>query len=117
MQKVLIGIVIALVLIIAGIVSYHLVITKAKNNLINELQELNIDLTIRIANADAAIETQNNKIEQYKVDMALAEEEYNKKVLDINARYDKLKQETSANKSCDEILAIINNRQKEFMSN
>lgn len=89
-----------------------------KNKEINRLSQINEELSYRVGSAESHLELQNNMIEQLKVDMQQKDLEYNNELKRLNEKYNSyLDNISSANKTCEEILYIIDRQQKNFLRN
>lgn len=86
-----------------------------KNNQINVLCAEKELLQVQIVSAESSIKMQNLKIEEMALNIEQAENVYNENMKDLQDKYKKLDNLSSNDKSCNEILEIINKNQKEFL--
>lgn len=87
-----------------------------KSNEIKVLEAEKQALIIQIAQAESSIKLQNAKIEEMAINQEAAESMYNENMKALQDKYKKLDNISSQNKTCSEILEIINSNQKEFMA-
>lgn len=87
-----------------------------KNNQIDVLHAEKQALNMQIAQAESSIKLQNAKIEEMAINQEIAESTYNENMAKLQDKYKKLDNISSQNKTCSEILEIINSNQKEFMA-
>lgn len=87
-----------------------------KSNKIKVLEAEKQALIIQIAQAESSIKLQNAKIEEMAINQEQAESMYNENMKALQDKYKKLDNISSQNKTCSEILEIINSNQKEFMA-
>lgn len=86
-----------------------------KNNQIDVLHAEKQALNMQIAQAESSIKMQNLKIEEMAINQEQAENSYNENMRELQDKYKKLDNLSSNDKSCNEILEIINKNQKEFL--
>lgn len=86
-----------------------------KNNQIDVLHAEKQALNMQIAQAESSIKMQNLKIEEMAINLEQAENNYNENMRELQDKYKKLDNLSSQDKSCNEILKIINKNQKEFL--
>lgn len=86
-----------------------------KNNQIDVLHAEKQALNMQIAQAESSIKMQNLKIEEMAINLEQAENSYNENMKELQDKYKKLDNLSSQDKSCNEILEIINKNQKEFL--
>ncbi len=86
-----------------------------KNNQIDVLHAEKQALNMQIAQAESSIKMQNLKIEEMAINQEQAENVYNENMRELQDKYKKLDNLSSNDKSCNEILEIINKNQKEFL--
>lgn len=86
-----------------------------KNNQIDVLHAEKQALNMQIAQAESSIKLQNAKIEEMAINLELAENTYNENMKALQDKYKNLDNLSSNDKSCNEILEIINKNQKEFL--
>lgn len=86
-----------------------------KNNQIDVLHAEKQALNMQIAQAESSIKLQNKKIEEMAINQELAENSYNENMKELQDKYEQLDNLSSQDKSCNEILEIINKNQKEFL--
>lgn len=86
-----------------------------KNNQIDVLHAEKQALNMQIAQAESSIKMQNLKIEEMAINQEQAENNYNENMRELQDKYKKLDNLSSNDKSCNEILKIINKNQKEFL--
>lgn len=87
-----------------------------KSNQIKVLEAEKQALIMQIAQAESSIKLQNAKIEEMAINQETAESMYNENMKVLQDKYKKLDNISSQNKTCSEILEIINSNQKEFMA-
>lgn len=87
-----------------------------KSNQIKVLEAEKQALIMQIAQAESSIKLQNAKIEEMAIIQEQAESTYNENMKALQDKYKKLDNISSQNKTCSEILEIINSNQKEFMA-
>lgn len=87
-----------------------------KNNQIDVLHAEKQALNMQIAQAESSIKLQNAKIEEMAINQELAESMYNENMKALQDKYKNLDNISSQNKTCNEILDIINQNQKEFLA-
>lgn len=86
-----------------------------KSNQIKVLEAEKQALIMQIAQAESSIKLQNAKIEEMAINQELAENSYNENMRKLQDKYEQLDNLSSQDKSCNEILEIINKNQKEFL--
>lgn len=86
-----------------------------KNNQIDVLHAEKQALNMQITQAESSIKLQNAKIEEMAINQELAENTYNENMKALQDKYEQLDNLSSNDKSCNEILEIINKNQKEFL--
>lgn len=86
-----------------------------KNNQIDVLHAEKELLQVQIVSAESSIKLQNLKIEEMALNIEQAENSYNENMKELQDKYKKLDNLSSQDKSCNEILEIINKNQKEFL--
>ncbi len=86
-----------------------------KNNQIDVLHAEKQALNMQIAQAESSIKMQNLKIEEMAINQEQAENSYNENMRELQDKYEQLDNLSSNDKSCNEILEIINKNQKEFL--
>lgn len=86
-----------------------------KNNQIDVLHAEKELLQVQIVSAESSIKMQNAKIEEMAINQELAENSYNENMRKLQDKYEQLDNLSSQDKSCNEILEIINKNQKEFL--
>lgn len=86
-----------------------------KNNQIDVLHAEKQALNMQIAQAESSIKLQNKKIEEMAINQEQAENSYNENMRKLQDKYEQLDNLSSQDKSCNEILEIINKNQKEFL--
>lgn len=87
-----------------------------KNNQIDVLQAEKELLQVQIAQAESSIKMQNAKIEEMAINQETAENTYNENMKALQDKYEQLDNLSSQDKTCPEILEIINQNQKEFLA-
>lgn len=87
-----------------------------KNNQIDVLHAEKELLQVQIVSAESSIKMQNAKIEEMAINQELAENTYNENMKALQDKYKNLDNLSSQDKTCDEILDIINQNQKEFLA-
>lgn len=102
-------------ILIALIIALSITIA-VKSNEIKVLKAEKQVLTMQIAQAESSIKLQNAKIEEMAINQEIAESTYSENMAKLQDKYKKLDNISSQNKTCSEILEIINNNQKEFMA-
>jgi len=86
-----------------------------KNNQIEVLQAEKELLQVQIVSAESSIKMQNLKMEEMAINLEQAESTYNASMKALQDKYEQLDNLSSQDKSCPEILEIINKNQKEFL--
>lgn len=86
-----------------------------KNNQIDVLHAEKELLQVQIVSAESSIKMQNLKIEEMAINLEQAENSYNDNMKELQDKYEQLDNLSSNDKSCNEILEIINKNQKEFL--
>lgn len=86
-----------------------------KNNQIDVLHAEKELLQVQIVSAESSIKLQNLKIEEMALNIEQAENSYNENMKELQDKYEQLDNLSSQDKSCNEILEIINKNQKEFL--
>lgn len=102
-------------ILITVIIALSITIT-VKNNQIKVLEAEKQALIMQIAQAESSIKLQNAKIEEMAINQEAAESMYNENMKALQDKYEQLDNLSSQDKSCDEILDIINQNQKEFLA-
>lgn len=102
-------------ILIALIIALSITVA-VKSNEIKVLEAEKQALIIQIAQAESSIKLQNAKIEEMAINQEAAESMYNENMKALQDKYKKLDNISSQNKTCSEILEIINSNQKEFMA-
>lgn len=87
-----------------------------QNNKIQVLQAEKETLYMQIAQAESNIKIQNEKIKEMTLNLEQAEITYNENMAELQEKYSKLETLSSDNKTCDEIINIINQNQMKFLS-
>ena len=87
-----------------------------KNNQIDVLQAEKELLQVQIVSAESSIKLQNAKIEEMAINQEQAENSYNENMKALQDKYEQLDNLSSQDKTCPEILDIINQNQKEFLA-
>lgn len=100
--------------LIAVIIALSITIA-VKNNQIKVLEAEKQTLNMQIAQAESSIKLQNAKIEEMAINQKQAENSYNENMAELQDKYKRLDNLSSQDKTCPEILDIINNNQKEFL--
>ena len=101
-------------ILIALIIALSITIA-VKSNQIKVLEAEKQALNMQIAQAESSIKLQNAKIEEMAINQELAENSYNENMRKLQDKYEQLDNLSSQDKSCNEILEIINKNQKEFL--
>lgn len=86
-----------------------------KNNQIDVLHAEKELLQVQIVSAESSIKMQNAKIEEMAINQEAAESMYNENMKALQDKYKNLDNISSQDKTCPEILEIINKNQKEFL--
>lgn len=102
-------------ILIALIIALSITIA-VKSNQIKVLEAEKQALIIQIAQAESSIKLQNAKIEEMAINQEQAENTYNENMKALQDKYEQLDNLSSQDKTCDEIINIINSNQKEFMA-
>lgn len=102
-------------ILITVIIALFITIT-VKSNQIKVLEAEKQALTMQIAQAESSIKLQNAKIEEMAINQETAESMYNENIKALQDKYKNLDNLSSQDKTCDEIINIINSNQKEFMA-
>lgn len=87
-----------------------------KSNEIKVLEAEKQALTMQIAQAESSIKLQNAKIEEMAINQEIAESTYNENMAKLQDKYNSMDNLSANNKTCEEIISIINSNQKEFMA-
>lgn len=87
-----------------------------KNNQIDVLHAEKELLQVQIVSAESSIKMQNAKIEEMAINQEMAESMYNENMKKLQDKYKNLDNLSSQDKTCPEILEIINQNQKEFLA-
>ena len=87
-----------------------------KSNEIKVLEAEKQALNMQIAQAESSIKMQNAKIEEMAINQEQAENSYNENMKALQDKYEQLDNLSSQDKTCPEILDIINQNQKEFLA-
>ena len=87
-----------------------------KGNKIKVLEAEKQALIMQIAQAESSIKLQNAKIEEMAINQEMAESMYNENMAELHEKYSRKENISARNKTCDEIINIINSNQKEFMA-
>ena len=87
-----------------------------KNNQIDVLHAEKELLQVQIVSAESSIKMQNAKIEEMAINQEMAESMYNENMKALQDKYKNLDNLSSQDKTCNEILDIINQNQKEFLA-
>ena len=87
-----------------------------KSNQIKVLEAEKQALIMQIAQAESSIKLQNAKIEEMAINIEQAENSYNASMKALQDKYEQLDNLSSQDKTCNEILEIINKNQKEFLA-
>lgn len=87
-----------------------------KNNQIDVLHAEKELLQVQIVSAESSIKMQNAKIEEMAINQETAESMYNENMKKLQDKYKNLDNLSSQDKTCPEILEIINQNQKEFLA-
>lgn len=87
-----------------------------KSNQIKVLEAEKQALNMQIAQAESSIKMQNAKIEEMAINQEQAENTYNENMKALQDKYEQLDNLSSQDKTCPEILDIINQNQKEFLA-
>lgn len=101
-------------ILIAVIIALSITIA-VKNNQIDMLYAEKELLQVQIVSAESSIKMQNVKIEEMALNIEMAESIYNENIKELQEKYKKLDNLSSNDKSCNEILEIINKNQEEFL--
>lgn len=102
-------ILISVIIVLSGAIVF-------KNNEIKVLQAEKQVLNMQIAQAESSIKLQNIKIEEMAINLEQAESIYNENMKELQEKYSRKENISASNKTCDEIINIINSNQKEFMA-
>lgn len=112
-----------IIIIILGIIIIIIstafgITTAIKNNEIEKKDETIKTLTAQLGQAESSLRLQNALVEQYKIDIEKAKEQYNNDLANLNKSYqDKLNSiKSQDNRTCEETLLIIQNNQLEFLN-
>lgn len=101
-----------LIIVIIGLAA----ILAFQNNKIKILQAEKQTLNLQIVSAENSIKLQNEKIKEMALNIEQAENIYNENMKSLQEKYNKLEALSADNKTCDEIINIINQNQMEFLS-
>lgn len=102
-------------LILITVIIALFITIAVKSNQIKVLESEKQALNMQIAQAESSIKLQNAKIEEMAINLELAENVYNENMKELQDKYKNLDNLSSQDKTCDEILEIINKNQKEFL--
>ncbi|MCI6475323.1 MAG: hypothetical protein MSA07_06460 [Mucispirillum sp.] len=102
-------------ILIALIIALSITIA-VKSNQIKVLEAEKQALNMQIAQAESSIKLQNAKIEEMAINQETAESMYNENMKALQDKYKNLDNLSSQDKTCNEILDIINQNQKEFLA-
>lgn len=102
-------------LILITVIIALFITIAVKSNQIKVLESEKQALNMQIAQAESSIKLQNAKIEEMAINLELAENTYNENMKELQDKYKNLDNLSSQDKTCPEILDIINNNQKEFL--
>ena len=103
-------------LILITVIIALFITIAVKSNQIKVLEAEKQALIMQIAQAESSIKLQNAKIEEMAINQELAENTYNENMKALQDKYEQLDNLSSQDKSCNEILEIINKNQKEFLA-
>lgn len=103
-------------LILITVIIALFVTIAVKNNQIDVLHAEKQALNMQIAQAESSIKLQNAKIEEMAINQEQAESIYNENMRILQDKYKSLDNLSSQDKTCPEILDIINQNQKEFLA-
>ena len=102
-------------LILITVIIALFITIAVKSNQIDVLHAEKQALNMQIAQAESSIKLQNAKIEEMAINQEMAESMYNENIKALQDKYKNLDNLSSQDKSCNEILEIINKNQKEFL--
>ena len=102
-------------ILIAVIIALSITIA-VKSNKIKVLEAEKQALIMQIAQAESSIKLQNAKIEEMAINLEQAENSYNENIKELHEKYSRKENISARNKTCDEIINIINSNQKEFLA-
>ena len=102
-------------LILITVIIALFITIAVKSNKIKVLEAEKQALNMQIAQAESSIKLQNAKIEEMAINQELAENVYNENMAKLQDKYKNLDNLSSQDKTCNEILEIINKNQKEFL--
>ena len=102
-------------ILIALIIALSITIA-VKSNQIKVLETEKQALIMQIAQAESSIKLQNAKIEEMAINQEMAESIYHENMKALQDKYKSLDNLSSQDKTCNEILDIINQNQKEFLA-
>lgn len=103
-------------LILITVIIALFITIAVKSNQIKVLEAEKQALNMQIAQAESSIKLQNAKIEEMAINLEQAENVYNENMRKLQDKYKNLDNLSSQDKTCDEILDIINQNQKEFLA-
>lgn len=103
-------------LILITVIIALFITIAVKSNQIKVLEAEKQALIMQIAQAESSIKLQNAKIEEMAINQELAENTYNENMKELQDKYEQLDNLSSQDKTCPEILEIINKNQKEFLA-
>lgn len=87
-----------------------------KSNQIKVLEAEKQALIMQIAQAESSIKLQNAKIEEMAINQEAAESMYNENMKELQDKYSSMDNLSANNKTCEEIISIINSNQIEFIA-
>lgn len=102
-------------IILAIIIISLSVAVGVKNYNINLLKSEKDALTAQITAAESHIDLQNSKILEMQVDRDKAKEKYKNDIMNLEEKYKNLEKLSTDNKTCNEIVNIINKNQRSFL--
>lgn len=103
-------------LILITVIIALFITIAVKSNQIDVLHAEKQALNMQIAQAESSIKLQNAKIEEMAINQETAESMYNENMKELQDKYKNLDNLSSQDKTCNEILDIINQNQKEFLA-
>lgn len=103
-------------LILMALIIALSITVAVKSNQIKVLEAEKQALVMQIAQAKSSIKLQNAKIEEMAINQETAESTYNENMKELQEKYSRKENISARNKTCDEIINIINSNQKEFMA-
>ncbi len=93
------------------------ILSSIYKKIITELEKENKSLIIQLSSAEVLIDMQNKEIKQYSLNMENAKRKYDKKIDNLNNKYNLLKEQYKKTEklTCIETIKIIEENQRRFI--